>query len=362
MHDEQDPDLVFQDSQRDTHSGFVRTLPQEEKGAFEPGALVGRYRVLRCIGGGGTAVVYAARDEVLGREVALKVLRDDITTIGSLRQRFLFESQVTARFNHPNIVTLHDVGETDGRPWTALELLNGRTLNAEMQEGVLLPMRAIEIARDITDALLHAHGAGVVHRDLKPDNVFLVEDGTVRVLDFGIAKTSLTESLSGAVETAAGQLIGTPAYMAPEQWRGRPPTPATDIFQLGLLLFRALTGRRAQGVRGAEELARVMLDSAPLPRVPAQGGLPSALVDLVEACLRKHAARRPNAHEVKVTLERLLTQVAFADTTVPQPLFRSTLSGPPALAETAVEDLTVQVEPAHVTIRPSRGARALVEN
>jgi serine/threonine protein kinase len=311
----------------DTDSGFAhaRTAVEQPLG---PGDLVGRYRILRALGAGGVGEVYVARDERLGRDIALKVLRPYVSGLDRPRERFLFEARVTAGLRHPNIVTVYDVGESlDGRPWVALELLEGETLRARLTRGPLSVAEATRIARDVAGALMHAHAASVVHRDLKPDNIFLLHDGTVRVLDFGIAKHARGGKGDGpgAIAfrersfTSAGNLVGTPAYMSPEQWMGQPAKTASDIFQLGLVLFRALTGTRAQGTRGAAELARAVLEPGPLPRVPAH--VPAPLADLVAACLDKRASRRPTAADVHRTLDALpragqdrATALADADT------------------------------------------------
>lgn len=340
----------------DTDSGQLSALTRARE--LSPGERVGRYRVLRAIGAGGVGEVYSARDQTLGRAVALKILRGNVVGVDRAHERFLFEARVTASFRHPNIITVHDVGETDdGRPWVALELLSGETLRARIARGPLSVTAMLGIARDVAAALEHAHAGRVVHRDLKPDNVFLCDDGSVRVLDFGIAKHAIgdRDSLADGSGvhvfretsfTSAGQLVGTPAYMAPEQWMGEPADTASDVFQLGLVLYRALTGERAQGTRGAAELARAVLEPGPLPRLGAK--VPLRVSDLVAACLEKDPARRPTSRAVRQALDNLVLGAA-------RPM--------PALAD---DDTTVRARPAQpeceeptlIDVAPPVAARA----
>jgi serine/threonine-protein kinase len=301
----------------DTLSGISPKTPTG--GSLLRGEQVGPYRVGRLLGKGGVGEVYHAIDTRLGRRVALKIARADVAP-SALSARFGSEVRLTASLNHPSIVTLYNVGEHDGRPWAALEYLPGRTLRDHLRGGPLPVREALRIGRDVAAALACAHRSGIVHRDVKPDNVFEVEDGSVRVLDFGIAKVALADedslgdddAPSGVagigVDTEAGKLVGTPAYMAPEQWLGQRADPATDVFQLALVLFRAITGERAQRVRGSEELARVMLTPGKLPSLPRQRGVTPGLRALLARCLEKSAARRPSAAEMHDALQQLLAR------------------------------------------------------
>ena len=201
---------------------------------------MGRFELLREVGRGGFGVVYEARDRELGRRVAFKVVRPG--SRGALREeQVLREAEAAARLSHPNLVTLHDVGRCEQGPYLVLELLRGETL-AERLDQRAAPVRArrcgsrVEVAR----GLAHAHAHGVVHRDLKPANVFLCEDGQVKVLDFGLAHAFGQRRLDG----------GTPAYMAPEQWRGAPEDERTDVFALGVMLFLAPKGAFPSGPDG----------------------------------------------------------------------------------------------------------------
>jgi len=205
-------------------SGWEREL--------RPGAVIcERFELVREIGRGGFGVVYEARDLQLGRSVAFKAVRAGGRA--ALREeRLQREAEAAARLSHPNIVTLHDLGRCEHGPFLVLELLRGRTLGQRLDQGPLARGEALRVAVEVAEALAHAHGQGVVHRDLTPGNVFLCEDGRVKVLDFGLAHAFGRRRSAG----------GTPAYMAPEQWRGAPEDERTDVFALGALLFRMLAG------------------------------------------------------------------------------------------------------------------------
>ncbi|HEY6006004.1 MAG TPA: serine/threonine-protein kinase, partial [Anaeromyxobacter sp.] len=172
-----------------------------------PGAVIGRFEILREIGGGGFGVVYEARDQKLHRSVAFKLVRPGRFEAGE--DLLAREAEVVAQLSHPNLVTLFDVGRCDQGPYLVLELLRGETLHERRRSGPIPAAEAVHVAAEVARGLAHAHGQGVVHRDLKPSNVFLCEDGRVKVLDFGMARAFGRRRVSG----------GTPAYMAPEQWR-----------------------------------------------------------------------------------------------------------------------------------------------
>jgi TolB-like protein/Tfp pilus assembly protein PilF len=216
-------------------SALLREIARVPHGArwdsgLRPGLVIGRFELVRELGRGGFGVVYQARDLELGRSVAFKGFRP---APGAAEERLFGEAEAAARLSHPNIVTLHDVGRCELGPYLILELLRGETLAARMREGPLPPGEATRIATDVARGLAHAHAHGVVHRDLTPRNVFLCEDGQVKVLDFGLAH------VFGRRRVAAG----TPGYMAPEQWRGAPEDERTDVFALGVILYEALSGR-----------------------------------------------------------------------------------------------------------------------
>ena len=220
-----------------------------------PGTVIGgRFEVLRELGRGGFGVVFEARDRELGRLVAVKVVRPRRGMVpGMLRS----EAEAAAALHHPNIVTVHDLGSADGEGWLVLELLRGETLEARLHRGPLPGPESLRVATEIARGLAHAHHAGVLHRDLKPSNVFLCDDGAVKILDFG---------LSRVFGSGSGPEGGTPAYMAPEQWRREAEDERTDVFALGVMLHEMLTGQRPFTVESGRSTA---LDDGPLPELPA---------------------------------------------------------------------------------------------
>ena len=256
-------------------------VPEADLGAawdvwLRPGAVVGRFELVREIGRGGFGVVYEARDRELGRSVAFKAIRAG-TRVTLREERLLREAEAAARLSHPNIVTLFDVGRSEHGPYLVLELLRGQTLAEMLEQGPVPEREALRIGAEVAKGLAHAHSQGVAHRDLKPANVFLCEDGQVKVLDFGLAHAFGQRRVDG----------GTPAYMAPEQWKGAPEDERTDVFALGVLLYRMLAGslpfpdvleKAATGPRPAPVLE--------VPDVPALG-------HLVGRMLAKDPVQRP---------------------------------------------------------------------
>ncbi|MCB9681735.1 MAG: protein kinase [Alphaproteobacteria bacterium] len=277
---------------------------------LDPQQRVGPYEVRSVVGRGGMGSVYLAVDLRLGRRVALKVL--DRAAAGG-HDAMLAEARLTARVSHPAIVAVYDVGELDGRPWLALEFVDGRPLAAWVAEGPTPALQAARLLQPVAEALAAAHAAGIVHRDLKPDNILVGRDGRPRVVDFGIAQ--------GASEGAAG-VAGTPGYMAPEVWRGEPATAAADVWALGVTLYELLAGRspwQAAIERGVAAVRAQVASQAEAPQLPDPGDVPPALVALVEACLDPVAARRPAASQVAHDLGRVLTRVPVDTEACPFP-------------------------------------------
>ncbi len=261
--------------------------------------------------------VYLARDTQLGRRAALKVVRPE--RLGSHRTivDFLNEARLTAKFNHPNIITIHAVGQHGGWPYVALEYLDGHDLKDRLAERRLSLQEALRIAISITSALTEAHRHGVLHLDLKPANVFIPADGRVRVMDFGLAKTiqptgpPLPKGSDAVVsatrqQAAAGEAWGTPNYTAPEQWMRRPPSAATDLWALGIMLFELCTNRVPYEQKVLVEKGRAICSSNPAPRVDEQANVPAELVQLIARCLEKDPGKRPTAEEAREILDDLL--------------------------------------------------------
>ncbi len=270
--------------------------PGEGQGPFA-GDLVGRFRIERLVGQGGFGEVFLARDPDLGRRVALKLLRPDRFASSEAVEHFLAEARTTARFCHPHIVAVYEVGTWQGRPWLALEYLEGQDLRARMDEGQLGTMEVVRIGLAVAEALAEAHRGRVLHRDLKPANVMIPRDGRIRVVDFGEARR---------LDRDRGELCGTPGYLAPEQWRGERESPAVDVWALGIMLYECLSGERPHQGLAPHVLALRVGSDEPIPLLPASDRLPPALVELVERCLDKDPVSRPTANEIAQILTGVL--------------------------------------------------------
>ena len=292
--------------------------------ALAPGDRFGLYEVIALIGVGGMGEVYRARDTRLHRDVALKILPEERRLDPESLQRFEREARLLASLNHPNIATLHGIESAAGAHALVMELVEGDGLDERLARvprntAGLPPREALQIARQIVDALDAAHERGVVHRDLKPANIKIRPDGTVKVLDFGIAKV-FEPGVSGhrgttvGVTQMPGAVIGTPSYMSPEQARGGGVDRRTDIWALGCVLYEMLAGQRAfDGSTAAEVVARVIEREPDWSKLPA--GLPAEVRVLLELCLAKDPKkRRRDVGDVRLDLERALTQPAAAPT------------------------------------------------
>ena len=268
--------------------------------ALVPGSTIaGRYTVLRELARGGMGRVLAARDEKLGRTVAIKVLTDAYEP--EKVRRFETEARAAGSLLHPNVLGIHDVGDDAGVPFLVCELLKGRTLKAELARGALPVPAALEWARQLTRGLAAAHAQGVVHRDLKPDNLFLTEGGVLKILDFGLAK--LAELDAGQELTPSGSIFGTPGYLSPEQARGQRADPRSDVFAAGAVIYEMLSGTRAfPGATLVDAgVAAITREPPPLPRE-----VPPGLVDAVRRALQKDPARRyANAGQLLAALDAL---------------------------------------------------------
>jgi WD40 repeat protein len=269
-----------------------------------PGMQVDHYEVLRRIGSGAMGQVWLARDTQLGRRVALKVIAEERLEARGALDRFMHEAQTTARFSHPNIVTIYAVGRWRGQPYLALEYLAGQTLLERHRQQPLGRREVLRIGVAIAAALEEAHRHGVLHRDLKPANVLLPADGRPRVLDFGLARlrgAPEDESAAAAhVSPADPDVCGTPAYMAPEQWRGQGIGEAVDLWSLGVVLYELIARERPFRGGSVPELRERVLSQAPAE--PLDGPLGA----LVARCLERDPASRPSAREAREELDRLL--------------------------------------------------------
>jgi serine/threonine-protein kinase len=282
---------------------------------MHPGDTVGPYRVSEKLGEGGMGAVFRARDTRLGRDVALKLLPDGFSLEPDRVARFAREAQVLASLNHPNVATIYGLEQLDRHQVIVMELVDGDTLEARLARGPLSVEDARRVGIQIAEALDAAHERGIVHRDLKPSNVIVRPDGTVKVLDFGLAKTqevaslgsapSILPTVTGAPVTHAGIVLGTAPYMSPEQARGVAVDRRTDIWALGCLLYESITGSRAfPGPTLSDTIALVLKGDPDWSRIPT--ATPSSLTALIRRCLRKEPRQRiQSAGEVRLALEEM---------------------------------------------------------
>src|SRR2546427_842590 len=254
-------------------------------------ALAGRYSLEREVGRGGMGVVYLAREVRLDRPVAIKLLPPSKTADPKLRERFLREARTAAKLSHPNVISIHAVEETGGFVFFAMAYVEGETLTERVRRrGPLPPSEAARILRDVAWALAYAHGQGVVHRDVKPDNI-LIEQGSGRVLvaDFGIAGV-----VAGAGALVAGEVVGTPEFMSPEQALGEAVDARSDLYSLGVVGYFALSGTLPfEAAKATDVLAKQVTEAAP-PLASAAPGVPRRLAQAIDRCLAKDPADRPD--------------------------------------------------------------------
>ena len=264
------------------------------------GTRLGPYETLAPLGAGGMGEVYRARDTRLGREVAVKVLPASYSQDADRLRRFEQEARAASALNHPNIVTLHDIGQQDGSPYVVTELLEGETLRSRLAAGAISPRKATDYAIQIANGLAAAHEKGIVHRDLKPENLFVTEDGRVKILDFGLAKliqpegnaAQQTAIPTASVGTEPGVVMGTVGYMSPEQVKGLPADHRSDIFSFGAILYEMLSGRRAFKGDSAVETMSAILKEDPPELSEINKNLSPGLDGLVRHCLEKAPAQR----------------------------------------------------------------------
>ncbi|HEY6146436.1 MAG TPA: protein kinase, partial [Thermoanaerobaculia bacterium] len=263
------------------------------------GTRLGPYEILSPLGAGGMGEVYRARDSRLGRDVALKVLPEDVSANRSRVSRFEQEARSASALNHPNIVTIHDVGESGAVSYIAMELVDGRTLR-ELSVSEPMPFRrAIGIAVQIAEGLAKAHAAGIVHRDLKPENLMVSKDGFVKILDFGLAKLTDPEPGQQSAaptlarpETHPGTVMGTVGYMSPEQASGRPVDYRSDQFSLGSILYETVSGTKAFERKTAAETMSAIIRDEPEPLARLRPDVAPPLRWIIERCLAKDPEER----------------------------------------------------------------------
>jgi len=277
------------------------------------GTLIGPYEILAPLGVGGMGEVYRARDTRLERPVALKILPRDFAPDSDRRARFEREARAAGQIHHPNILAILDIGAYDGLPFIVTELLEGETLRERLQPGPLPQRKAVEIASQIAKGLGAAHERGIVHRDIKPENIFIGGDGHVKILDFGLASVSAQESphpdATITLKTASGMILGTAAYMSPEQARGQTVDSRSDLFSLGCVLYEMLSGQRPfSGSTYADLISAILRqDAAP---IPSERKILPALERIVRRCLEKSPGERfQSARDLAFQLDSFATSI-----------------------------------------------------
>src|SRR5215211_7034973 len=306
---------------------------------------VSHYRILEKLGAGGMGEVYLAEDMKLGRKVAIKILSEEYTTNKDRVHRFEQEAAAASNLNHPNILTIHEVGTDDGRHYIATEYIDGSTLRRKAAASQLEIPQILDIAVQVSGALEEAHAAGIVHRDIKPDNIMVRRNGYVKVLDFGLAKLAETVDRSPSdgeastrvlVQTDAGVVMGTSHYMSPEQARGKPVDARSDIWSLGVVIYELVAGRTPFEGETSTDVIVAITQKEPPPLARFAPNVPAELDWIVMKALRKDRDERyQTIKELLTDLRRLKQRLEFQSelerSAAPASLTGSRISDPGAL-------------------------------
>ena len=284
------------------------------------GATLGNYQVIEMLGGGGMGEVYLARDKRLDRKVAIKLLPDSLTSNNQTKQRFTQEAKAASALNHPNIITIYEIAAHDGHDFIAMEYVEGETIRGLLDRGRIETRRAVELCSQAASGIAAAHEAGIIHRDIKPENLMVTRSSQLKILDFGLAKlmeqrshgladsrlsTVGLPSAKEGVVTVPGTILGTVAYMSPEQAEGRPLDSRTDIFSLGVVFYEMITGKRPFGGKSAIDTLHSIINSEPPPARDLNVQLPVEVEDLLSKSLAKDLSERyQHAGDFELDLRR----------------------------------------------------------